>query len=52
MILLFRDGNYVQKSSIGLDVSQLVKNVILGRGKKGRKSLTLRNFDSLYISNL
>jgi hypothetical protein len=52
MISLFRDDNHVQKSSIGLDISQLVNGVILGRGKRGMNSLTFGNFDSLYISSL
>jgi hypothetical protein len=52
MFLLFKDNNHVQKSSIILDIIQLVKDVILGRENKGRNSLTLRNFDSLCISTL
>jgi hypothetical protein len=52
MLLLFTDGNHVQKSIIVLDIIQLVKYVILGRGKRRRNSLKFGNFDSLYISTL
>ena len=52
MLLLFRDDNHVQKSSISLDIIQLVENVILGRRKRGGNSLTVKSFGSLYNSSL
>jgi hypothetical protein len=52
MLLLFRDENHAQQSSIDLDISQLVMNVILGRGKRGSNSLTFEKFDNLCISTL